>query len=148
MSAIKKNLSLHPFSRQKNPILIDFYANQQFNTDFYKNHPIVHKVIGIPLPMYQRKHSFYWVLNSSSEFSASSTTWIPHGIQNHCNSYWSFNRISKIDTKLKIKAFLCNFIIKLCMGRVLFSEGALVLIQFVHLVLLILNLQNIFLRSV
>jgi len=87
----------------------DFIENKQWNIYklrlYLNNQDIVHKVIGIPIPLTTIKDSFCWGLSSTGRFTTKSATWL--AIKRFKEEPpWSFKWIWQIETMPKIKIFL------------------------------------------
>ena len=61
----------------------DFIEDKQRNGHklnlYLWNQDIVHKIIGIPIPISNIKDSFCWGLSTSGVFVTNSATWLAHG---------------------------------------------------------------------
>jgi len=49
-------------------------------TEVLPHHPIIHRILGVPLPISDVVYSFSWGCTSSGEFSIKSATWLTHGL--------------------------------------------------------------------
>ena len=85
----------------------EFIEHKQWNIPklrAYINIPdILHKIIGIPIPVISTKDSFCWSLSSTGRFTT--TTWLAQE-QSQAAPLWSFKWIWQIDTMPKIQIFL------------------------------------------
>jgi len=70
------------------------------------DHPIISRVVGIPLLVSEMEDSINWGLSRSGEFTMKSATWPAHGIQHSMDAPWPYLWIWKIDTLPKIQIFL------------------------------------------
>jgi len=58
----------------------EFIQNNKWNiyklSHYIRNQDIVHKIIGISLPISSTRDSFYWGLSSTGDFTTNSATWL------------------------------------------------------------------------
>jgi len=87
----------------------EFIENKKWNINklrhYIQNPNIIHKILGIPIPIVDITDSFCWGLSSMGEFTTKSATWLAHHPFQDGHT-WPFNWIWKEDTMPKIKIFL------------------------------------------
>jgi len=70
------------------------------------NDSIIQKILGIPIPIFEKKDTFYWGLTGSGFFNTRSASWVAHNSFNSKDAAWSFKWIWQLDIMPKIKIFL------------------------------------------
>jgi len=93
------------------PKLSDFITSEQkWNLDLLKivlnNHPVIHRIVGVPILINEVEDSFCWGINSSSDFCMESTSWLAHGFHASEEMSWPYKWVWNIDMMLKIQIFL------------------------------------------
>ena len=87
----------------------EFIEDNQWNAHklqtVLRSPALVHKILGIPVPLTDINDSFCWGLSSSGSFTTKSATWLAQGIEPE-QSPWPFKGIWKLDILPKIKIFL------------------------------------------
>ena len=89
--------------------LSEFIEDKNWNThklsQYIRNQDIVHKIIGIPIPISDTKDFFCWGLSSTGGFMTKLATWLALDPPQEA-AQWPYKWIWKIDTMPKIKIFL------------------------------------------
>ena len=67
---------------------------------------LIHRILGVPLPISDIQDSLTWGCTSSGKFSMQSTTWLAHGIHSSTARSWPHAWIWKLDIRPKILIFI------------------------------------------
>jgi len=104
------HLSLDAISSPEDKVCDFITANKKWDIDRLQrvitDQSLLHKILGVPLPVSDIQDSLIWGCTSSGKFSMQSATWLAHGIHPSSASLWPYAWIWKLDTMPKILVFI------------------------------------------
>ena len=95
-----------PKARVGDFILPDRTWNLGLLKDILNDHPVISRIVDLPLPTSDVGDYCCWGLTSSDEFSTKSATWLAQGCRQNVSTEWQYSWTWKTDTLPKIQIFL------------------------------------------